>query len=277
MKNTYIIAFSCSLSLSLLSCASQPAGSTVVPLVRAHAHNDYRHDRPLHDALAHGFTSVEADVFLVDGDLLVAHDRHEITGERTLRALYLDPLRERVRKNGGKVYRGGPQVTLLIDFKSEAVSTYKVLDRILAEYKDIFTSFGPGGRRDRAVLAIISGNRPYELMASQSVRYAGYDGRLRDLQSEAPADLMPLISDRWPTHFTWRGVGEMPDDERLKLREIIQTAHARGRRVRFWATPDNPSPAREALWRELLIAGVDMLNTDDLKGLQQFLLAQEIP
>ena len=273
MRNTYIITFVCSLSLSLLSCASQPTAAPVIPLAQAHAHNDYRHDRPLHDALAHGFAGVEADIFLVDDDLYVAHDRREITPERILRALYLDPLRERTEHNGGRVYPNGPQVTLLIDFKSEAVSTYKVLDRILTEYKDIFTSSGPDGRCDGAVLAIISGNRPYELMASQKVRYAGYDGRLTDLQSQAPADLMPLISDRWPTHFTWRGVGEMPDAERRKLREIVQTAHEKGRRIRFWATPDNPSPAREALWRELLSAGVDMLNTDDLEGLQQFLQA----
>ena len=195
MRNAYIITIVCSLSLSLLSCASQPTEAPVVPLAQAHAHNDYRHDRPLHDALAHGFTGVEADVFLVEGDLYVAHDRHEITPEITLRSLYLDPLRERVRQNGGRVYPNGPQVTLLIDFKSEAVSTYKALDRILIEYRDIFTSFGPGGRSDKAVLAVISGNRPYELMASQEVRYAGYDGRLADLQSEAPADLVPLISD----------------------------------------------------------------------------------
>ena len=263
----------CSLSLSLSSCASQPAESAVVPLAQAHAHNDYRHERPLHDALAHGFTGVEADIFLVGDDLYVAHDRHEITPERTLRRLYLDPLRERVSQNDGHVYPGGQQVTLLIDFKSEAVSTYRVLDKMLAEYRDIFTSFGPSGRSDKAVLAVISGNRPHELMASQKVRYAGYDGRLTDLASEAPAELMPLISDRWSAHFTWRGLGEMPDAERLKLSQIVQTAHEKGRRVRFWATPDNPSPAREALWRELLSAGVDMLNTDDLEGLQQFLLA----
>ncbi len=274
MRSTYIITFVCSLALLLLSCASLPTGTPVIPLAQAHAHNDYRHDRPLHDALAHGFTGAEADVFLVEGDLYVAHDGHEITPERTLRRLYLDPLRERVRLNGGRVYRDGPQVTLLIDIKSEAVPTYRTLDRILAEYRDIFTSFGPGGRSDKAVLAVISGNRPYELMASQKVRYAGYDGRLTDLQSEAPADLMPLISDNWTNHFTWRGLGEMPGEERSKLKEIVQVAHEKGRRIRFWATPDNPSLARETLWRELVSAGVDMLNTDDLEGLQQFLLAK---
>ncbi len=93
------------------------------------------------------------------------------------------------------------------------------------------------------------------------------------VKSEAPADLMPLISDNWNSHFSWKGVGEMPDAERRKLSQVVQTAHGKGRRVRFWATPDKPSPARESLWRELVSAGVDMLNTDDLEGLQQFLLA----
>lgn len=36
---------------------------------QAHAHNDYRHEQPLREALACGFTSVEADVHLVDGEL----------------------------------------------------------------------------------------------------------------------------------------------------------------------------------------------------------------
>lgn len=273
MKRTYILLVICAAAQSLLSCRSQPVGSAVVPLAQAHAHNDYRHERPLLDALAHGFTGVEADIFLVDGDLFVAHDRDEITSERTLRRLYLDPLRECARRNGGRVYPNGRQVTLLIDIKSEAKSTYRTLDGILAEYRDIFTSFGPDGRGDRAVLAVVSGNRPYELMKSQEVRYAGYDGRLSDLKSDAPADLMPLISDRWTAHFKWRGIGEMPLEERRKLREIVQVSHEKGRRVRFWATADKPSPAREALWRELASAGVDLINTDDLQGLQRFLLS----
>jgi hypothetical protein len=263
----------CLASLSLFSCRSLAREAQVTPLPRAHAHNDYRHNRPLLDALAHGFCSVEADIFLVDGDLFVAHDREEIRPDRTLRGLYLDPLRKRIKQNGGRVYRNGPEFTLLIDIKTETVTTYKTLHTILAEYRDIFTSFGPEGRRSKAVLAIISGNRPLALMKSQDVRYAGYDGRLSDLKSNAPADLIPLISDHWGRHFTWRGSGPMPTEERTKLKDIVQMAHKKGRRVRFWATPDNPSPTREALWSELLAAGVDLLNTDDLKGLQQFLLA----
>ena len=85
------------------------------PLPQAHAHNDYEHARPLHDALGHGFCSVEADVWLVNGQLLVAHDLKDARPERTLQALYLDPLRARVARNNGKVFRGGPPCTLLVD------------------------------------------------------------------------------------------------------------------------------------------------------------------
>lgn len=274
MKNIYAVVLVCLVLLSVLSCGSHVAGTQITSLSRAHAHNDYEHDRPLYDALDHGFNSVEADIFLVDDDLYVAHNRRDITPERTLRRLYLDPLRERVKHNGGRVHPNGPQFTLLIDIKTGAIGTYKALDRILAEYREIFTSFGPDGRSDKAVLAIISGNRPREFMKSQKLRYAGCDGRLTDLQSEYSADLIPMISDNWRNHFKWNGTGKISAEERERLREIVQKAHEKGRLVRFWSTPDNLSPAREALWSELFSAGVDLINTDDLKGLRQFLLAK---
>jgi glycerophosphoryl diester phosphodiesterase len=67
----------------------------------------------------------------------------------------------------------------------------------------------------------------------------------------------------------------MPEAEREKLHAIVEQAHAAGYRVRFWATPDMDTAAREALWRELVAAGVDHINTDDLAGLQEFLLAED--
>lgn len=56
------------------------------------SHNDYVRARPLLEAWERGFRFVEADVFLVDGILLVAHDRKDVSPERTLTKLYLEPL-----------------------------------------------------------------------------------------------------------------------------------------------------------------------------------------
>jgi hypothetical protein len=247
------------------------------PLWRAHAHNDYDHPRPLFDALDHRFGSVEADIYLVGDQLLVAHDPVDLDPARTLESLYLDPLAARVRAGHGSVYRGHHRpLQLLIDIKTEGSSTYLELDRRLRRYRHLFTTYAHGRVHPGPVTAVISGDRAARVpMEAQTVRRAFYDGRLADLGSAAPASFVPLISDNWTLNFSWLGEGPFPVAEREKLRGVMATAHARGQRVRFWATPDAAGPTREALWRELLAADVDHLNTDDLGGLEEFLDAYD--
>jgi glycerophosphoryl diester phosphodiesterase len=243
----------------------------VKPLPTAHAHNDYEHLRPLYDALDRGFNSVEADVWLVDGELRVAHDLADARPGRNLENLYLEPLAQRVKANGGEVYRHGGDFQLLIDIKSDGPTTYAAVDKALAKYSNISTVFQNGRVRRGAVTSVISGNRPLDILQAQKIRYAGYDGRLTDLNSGLPASVMPLVSDNWSNNFTWRGIGEFPAAERTKLRDIVTTAHKAGYKVRFWETPDVRGAARDAVWSELTAAGVDNLNTDDLHGLEDFL------
>ena len=80
--------FAILLWLTLASSLSPAAGDEY--LRRAHAHNDYEHPKPLINALGHGFGSVEADVHLVEGKLLVGHDPEDLLPERTLERLYLE-------------------------------------------------------------------------------------------------------------------------------------------------------------------------------------------
>jgi Glycerophosphoryl diester phosphodiesterase family len=245
-------------------------------LSRAHAHNDYEHARPLLDALASGFASVEADVWLVDGELLVAHTWFGLDPKRTLESLYLRPLLERVSKNHGHVYAGWPHsIQLLIDVKTDAAPTYLAVHRLLARYPQLFTTFVDGRAYESAVTAVISGNRARQLMQAQRIRYAACDGRSEEDSSE-PADAMfaPLVSDRWDALFDWDGDGAMPADERQRLHAYVERAHERGQRVRFWATPDTP-PYRYAVWSELLAAGVDYFNSDDLQALSAWLSARD--
>lgn len=267
---------SCGVMLCLL--IGVPAGRSVaqdtisqpVPLTNVHAHNDYEHKHPLFDALACGFCSFEADINLVDGKLLVAHSRSATRPDRTLESLYLDPLRKRIQDNGGRVYRNGPQVWLLIDFKTDPKAMYPVLRRVLEQYKDILTVWKDGQKQQGAVTTILTGDHPPEdLLASETVRYAAIDGILKDLQTDPPAGLVPWMSSQWSLSFKWRGRGAFPEEQRQKLREIVDKAHQQGRLVRFWGAPDNSNA-----WRELQESGVDLINTDDLQGVQKFLAAE---
>lgn len=238
----------------------------VVPLRQAHAHNDYEHKRPLLDALEQGFCSVEADVYLVGDELLIGHTRLDLQRERTLEKLYLAPLQQRVRSNGGRVYRSGPTLYLLIDVKSEARPTFAAVDKLLAKYGDMFSVTRDGKHQTGAVSVVISGNCDRETILQQKVHYAGIDGRPGDLDSEVPAALMPWISADWRSLFRWKGEGAMPESERRKLRDYVGKAHQHGRMVRFWNTPE-----KVEVWQELLAAGVDLLGSDRLIELRRFL------
>ncbi len=252
--------------LAIAGCCLASPALAATPLPQAHAHNDYEHKRPLLDALDHGFCSVEADIYLVDGALLVAHNRRDVKPERTLEALYLDPLLARVRENGGRVYRDGPPFTLLVDIKADGVRAYEVLAERLPKYAEMLTVARDGKLQPGAVTIVISGDRAMDRIAADQVRYVGIDGRMSDLDATTPVDLMPLVSDSWMSHFRWRGKGDIPAEEKTKLRDFVAKAHAKGRRVRFWAIPAN-----RAVWSELSDAGVDLINTDDLAGLEQYL------
>ncbi len=264
-----------------------PLANPAKSLARAHAHNDYEHDRPLLDALDQGFTSVEADVYVAplpagtpgaltgETGLYVAHDPHEIRPENTLAALYLEPLKARAAENGGCILKDCAPFHILIDAKTEGETTYAAIEAELAKYDALFTKYENGGMRPGAVTATLSGNRPLATMKAAMSRYTFYDGRFSDLDSAEPITLIPLISDSWTTHFGWDGNGPMPASQKTKLIDAIGKSHAKGRRVRLYNVPDAAGNARENIWKELLAADQDQINTDDLAGLRAFLLAND--
>jgi hypothetical protein len=250
------------ITFAFCRCAT---GDEPKPLAQAHAHNDYEHARPLFDALDHGFCSVEADIWLTPKGLQIGHDKKDLKPGRTLESLYLDPLRERVKMNGGRVYKGGPEFYLLIDVKTDAEAPYAALAKTLINYRDILTD---NLSTQKGVTAILSGNRAFDAVAREPVRFVGIDGRPENLDDNSPAVLYPWISGNWQLSFKWKGEGPIPADEKQKLNDMVKRAHEQGRKIRFWNTAEKP-----AMWKELVAAGVDYINTDKLNELQQFLLA----
>jgi hypothetical protein len=255
---------------SSAALAAEVAHAVVKPLSEAHSHNDYLHRRPLLDALDQGFCGVEADVFLVDGDLLVAHDRKDVKPGFTLRSAYLEPLAQRVRGKIGIFATPGTRLQLLVDVKKDGAAVYEVLKRQLEPYSDILTRFGPTGISTGAVTVVISGDRAVERIAADAERLCAVDGRLAQLEDGSSAALYPLMSESWP--FRWRGEGAMPSADREKLAAIVSKAHAQGRKVRFWGGPD-----RLSAWEEMKRAGVDLINTDRLPELGAFLRGEPQP
>ena len=271
-RRSLIFAAACLLaSAAVAPCGprAEAGGGSPVSLVlqpRAFSHNDEQHARPLLDALSFGFCSVEADVYLVDGELAVAHDRGTVDPGRTLDSLYLRPLWERFQANGGHIYPEEAAFTLLIDVKNTGAETFRAVDRELAAYDPMLTHFTDDSTTAGAVTVIISGDRATGVILGSNPRRAAIDGRLSDLDGPLNRNQMPLVSDDWTAHFRWRGPQEMPPEEAADLDTLVARAHERGMRIRFWATPQTG-----AFWARLSDAGVDLLNADDLGGLSALL------
>lgn len=249
-----------------LALLALSASAAVTPLAQAYAHNDYEQARPLFDALDRGFCSVEADVHLKEGELMVAHAGGEIKPGVTLRKLYLDPLLARVRANGGRVHRDGPTFLLMVEFKSGGDESWQVLREQLKPYAEMLTVFTATMTAPGAVTVAITGHRPGNIFRAEPRRLAALDGGFGDRNSTEPT-LYPVISDNWAARFQWRR-GRMEPEERARLDRAVADAHGNARMIRFWGAPD-----REDAWALLRDAGVDLIGTDRLERLKNFLLA----
>ena len=142
---------------------------------------------------------------------------------------------------------------------------------MLKSYQDILTRFEGNQVIEGAVTAILSGNRPRAMLKAESVRWAAYDGRLEDLGADNPESpaFIPLVSSNWNRIAPWYGTGDLSEEGKQKLIHYVNLAHDEGRIIRFWATSNNP-----VVWETLYDAGVDLLNADDLEGLQNLLLSR---
>lgn len=251
------------------TCFSFAVTAQALPLPNAHAHNDYKHARPLQDAMVCGFTSFEADIFLKHNSFIVAHISPAFKKTHTFEALYLKPLYDAVAKNKGSVYPDySAPVILLVDIKTDAEQTYTALKPLLEKYSSMLTRYENGKVIPGAVTIILTGHKPYKSINSETSRLAFIDESLLSIEkNKYAASACPLASTKYSNILTWKGKGKIPDDQKQKLIEYINIAHLQGKKVRLWASPEN-----EIVWKTLLDCGVDLINTDELERLQDFLL-----
>lgn len=223
-------------------------------LAFAHSHNDYEQERPLLDALEHRFASVEVDVFLRGDTLAVAHYPWQTRGE--LSALYLDPLVALVQERGS-AYGDGRPFTLWIDLKDDVDPLLDILHERLAAHPTVFTRYeGDDVIEQRPIEVVLTG-------AAAKVRYVERETRfaIRDSNGFATSD--PRSNARWGLYARPDAeVREADADLDSAYQSAADSAHALGRRLRVYASPDD-----EQTWCAQLRAGFDFIGTDRIGDL----------
>jgi len=249
---------------SLITANIQAQVKPIAFLPNAHSHNDYTRNNPFNQAYGLGFGSIEVDLFLVDDELYVAHDRHDITKEKTFSKLYLEPILEAYKHSeNGYLFPKNGQLQLLIDPKTEGAPILDKLTKLLKPYRELFDS----KNNPKAVKLVISGNRPKPSDFSKYDDIFYFDGNLNESYNPQELERIGLISASFSSISKWNGLGRLTDKDLKLVKSKVDSVHNIGKKIRFWAAPDT-----KTTWYEWQKIGIDFINTDKPFELSEFLI-----
>lgn len=223
------------------------------------AHNDYVHPIPFYTAYYQQVGFIEADVFLDRGELLVAHTLQELERQKTLEALYLEPLQKQILKHEGYIYADRKKtLMLMVDLKTEGVSTLDLLVKKLKRYPQLLSC--------NTLRITVSGNVPAPAQWVNYPAFIHFDGRPGIAYTPDQLRRISMISTDFRKYAQWNGKGILTKPEYEKVVSLRDAVHAQGKKIRFWAAPDFPNA-----WTRLMALKIDILGTDNVIGLATFL------
>lgn len=229
-----------------------------------HSHNDYHQRIPLINAYHAGMGSIEADIFVSNGVLCVAHDSVDISAGVTLKKMYLDPLADLYARSGNMPYPDASlNLQLVIDIKADHKRVLPILIRELNTYRSTFNS----SINSKAIRIVVSGDMPAPYEFKNYPDYISFDGRPYIDYTKEQLKRVAMISDDLKKYTKWNGIGMLPKADLDKLRVLVAQAKKLHKPFRFWATKDNPNT-----WTVLEQLGVGWINTDYPEKLKEFYL-----
>lgn len=243
MKPLYLISF--------LFLISTHINAQNITAANAHSHNDYAQQKPFHLAYNEGFGSIEADIHLVNNEILVGHDTKDLVTSNSLENLYLKPI---VSYN-----QPDRKLQFLIDIKTEAISTLDQLVKLLQKYPSI--------TQNKNITIAISGNAPDPSLFDRYPSFIWFDGRINTNYTPSQLSRVALISEDYYKVIEYKPKWPLDSLTISKVKQFIDKVHKLVKPVRLWASPDTP-----AAWEIFITCGVDYINTDKINELADFVI-----
>lgn len=229
----------------------------------AHSHNDYVNKIPLWTAYNNHFGSIEADIWAVNGELFVAHNKKDIVTERTLDALYILPIVKEYKQNKGKAWKGiNSGFQLLVELKGTTEPALSLLCKKIAQYPEVFDE----RVNKNAVRITITGQCPSPEAFIEYLPNIYFDGKIGFHYLPEQLKRVGLFSEDLKKFTSWNGKIDIPDEAQNRLKQVIDSIHQLGFKIRFWNAPDNITA-----WKTFINLKVDYINTDHIIELSAYL------
>lgn len=221
-----------------------------------HSHNDQEQTNPLTDALAVGCASIEMDVFLVSGAVLVGHTLGDTVPGVTLTSVYLAPI--------AALPVNQHPAQLKIDLKNNpSDDLFTAVVAAIAAHPEF---------DDGHLMFVITGHPPVTPTAHPA--HVRFD-RQRSAAALTDSECV-LINVFFTDYSAWDGVAPVPQDVKELLTTWANDAHNAGKQLLVSFCPSTP-----ASWQIQFDAGCDWISpggshppgADDIAGLAAWFAA----
>lgn len=242
MRRHYTLTLSIALLCQIMAYAQRP--------VLMHSHNDYCRTAPFYEAYSQKASSIEADVFYIDGELLVGHDLEDLRPDMNFREMYVEPVVRMFHLNGGRAWKDtSAPLQLMVELKSDTEPELSAVIDLLSQYHDVFNP--------HAVRVVITGNVPSPNDFSKYPEFITFDGDFNTGYTTDQLRRIALFSTDFGAISKWNGKGNIPSGDLSHINALIDKAHGMGKPIRFWNAPESTDT-----YQAFLDLGIDYINTD---------------
>ena len=226
------------------------------------SHNDYNQAVPFYQAYSQKVQSIEIDLFLKDGLLIVGHDFENLKEYDTFDRLYVEPVKSLFVINGGRAWKdSNNRLQFLVEIKSDSHTTMQKLVDTFAANQEVFDmKINP-----YAVKIVVTGNIPPQEDFVKYPEYICFDGDINKEYTVEQLKRVSMFSEDFSNFSHWNGKGSLIAKEQDAIERVIAKSHSLGKPIRFWNAPEGMTA-----YYTFYNLGIDYINTDKPEACVEF-------
>lgn len=242
------------LGLFLLSNAQKNAK----PVISSH---NFEGSADLWESIGKGIFNYQADVMYIYGKIFVTPLMPDSAGHQlpTLTDAYLYPLYNQFKKNNGEIIPGySGDIFLILNLTSQPVQVFKQLANEMRPFMDMLTYKNADSEHRGKLRILIKDKEQLQTINNIKPGFLGIVGNLSDVDKNADSVQMPLIEIDFNEITNWKGTGNIPFEDYVKIKDMVAKIHAQNKKISLINCPSYQQVA------DLIkTAKVDFLSTPD--------------
>jgi hypothetical protein len=230
---------------------------------------NYGNKTDLWESVGIGILNFQADVMYIYGKLYVTPLMPDSVNHTipTLTDAYLYPLFNQFKKNSGEILPGYENdLFLVLNISCQPVQVYKQLAVELRPYTELLSFELEGLRHPGKLRILLKDKQVLDQINSIKPSFLGLVGNLADIGKNMDSYQMPLIEVDFSEITPWKGTGNIPFEDFLKMKELVAKVHSQNKKISFRNCPSYPSVAEV-----LMTSKADFINTSEAIKVARFL------